>query len=101
MSEPALQLGHPDCGDESCSRDYVLSDGIDSVWITVQNVSVNLLRDGLGLTIAACPHGLEMDSDLNVSCRILFEDALQEKEKYDAARKDAALRRDAKPGCQS
>jgi len=57
-------------GDE----DYVLKEEHDSVWITVDNISVNVLRRSYGVVVELYPLHKEADDSLH-GCQALFSEA--------------------------
>lgn len=51
----------------SGDNDYILKDDQTSVWITVNDLSVYVLRDGEGVQVRIYPINKEMDNEL-ASC---------------------------------
>lgn len=62
--------------------DYTLKDCADSVWITINNISVYLRRTDEGVAVALYPVGREMDDEI-VGTWALFSEAEDEDEHRD------------------
>jgi hypothetical protein len=60
-------------------RDYIMSVGCDSVWITVGNISVHVRKQDEGVTIDLYPLGKE-SSNYFTSTYMTFQEAENEKD---------------------